>query len=99
MIQIKVIRILNKKAKYRNLLFSNHCLETTSSNGIKRLMIVFKVIYDMIGNKFRGCSMIKTHFKYLLINTKHVHVFVVVMQNQIKYGDRTYILQQFIEAT
>ena len=61
-------------------------------------MIVFKVIYDMIGNKFWGCSMIKTHFKYLLINTKHVHVFVVVMQNQIKYGDRTYILDQFIEA-
>ena len=96
---MKYSNLKSQKQDYYNLLFANHSLETTSSNGIKRLMIVFKVIYDMIGNKFWGCSMIKTHFKYLLINTKHVHVFVVVMQNQIKYGDRTYILQQFIEAT
>ena len=51
----------------------------------------------MIGNKFWS-SMVEKHFKDCLINTKHVQGFVVVMQKQIKYGDRTYILEQFIEA-
>ena len=41
---------------------------------------------------------INENFKDCLINTKHVQGFVVVMQKQIKYGDRTYILEQFIEA-
>ena len=60
-------------------------------------MTVF-YIHDMIENNLWRCIMVKNISKIRLINTKHVHVFVVVMQKQIKYGDRTYILDQFIEA-